>query len=130
MQSEDEAPGETAAEPSEKDADDLAQLMADSPASAEMSVVPNDAPAEKSSAPASPDEAAPAAAAPAEAKPSKFAPLLRVADIAKPVTVRVARVLSKPLELVPPRVRDDIGWFSLVTLFLALAVMVALALFR
>ena len=39
-------------------------------------------------------------------------------------------MLSKPLEVVPPRVRDDIGWLSLVTMFLALAVMVALALFR
>lgn len=131
---------------SDEEADALAQLMAESPASAEMSVAPSEAKPEadrtddqaaSSQAASAPTPATPVAgpvgtrdSAPAEAKPSRFAPLLRVVELGKPVALRVARVLSKPLELVPPRVRDDIGWLSLVTMFLALAVMVALALFR
>lgn len=48
----------------------------------------------------------------------------------RPAGLAVARAVSKPLELVPPRVRDDIGWLALVTVFLALAVLIALVLFR
>lgn len=142
---------EDAAEESAEDADALAQLMAESPASSEMGVAPSEVnPKSKSSdsaeqkvpkADASSKAPAPKpetttrttddpAASSAQGEPSRFAPALRVVEFFKPVAVRVARVLSKPLEVVPPRVRDDIGWLSLVTMFLALAVMVALALFR
>ncbi len=141
---------QTEAEGSDEDADALAQLMAESPASAEMGVAPAQAKpesgqAQQPSPSTEPATSTPAAEQPAatpagtppqptptpqDARPSRLAPLFRLAGFARPVALRVARVLSKPLELVPPKVRDDIGWLSLVTMFLAMAVMVALALFR
>lgn len=130
-----------ATEPERQDNDELAQLMAESPASSDLGVgsgPSKSAPAARADAKAAGDSknaTSPVAAA-SEAK-AQTKPAARVATMLsvvtrgfRPAALRTARVLSKPLELVPPRVRDDIGWLASVTLFLAFAVLIALALFR
>lgn len=127
------------------DADDLAHLMAESPASADLGVAESaaaeaPAPAPPESGAASPAAApqpaqaeAPAVAAEPKKQKSKDAGPGRLTTLwlrVRPAALRVARVVSKPLEMLPPRVRDDIGWLALVTMFLALAVLTALLLFR
>ena len=130
--------------------DSVANLMAGSPASASVSVdtsesVAPPAPATAPTQPVASDAAAsalkpagePAAPTPPASADTKIdligagkgtvqSALTRV----KPVALPIARLLSKPLEMLPPKVRDDIGWLSLVTMFLAIAVLTALVLFR
>ncbi|MFU8827926.1 MAG: hypothetical protein ACNA8P_00660, partial [Phycisphaerales bacterium] len=143
-------------EPAEEKAgtdDSVANLMAGSPASASVSVdtsesVAPPAPATAPMQPVASDAAAsvasaskpavePAAPTPPASVDTKIdligsgrgtvqSALTRV----KPVVLPIARLLSKPLEMLPPKVRDDIGWLSLVTMFLAIAVLTALVLFR
>lgn len=131
-------------EQDQQDTDELAQLMAESPASSDLGVgtTPADAAAPSGSVAQSHSPAQHAAAASeattdavrTKAGPGLVARVMTVAGAmtarARPLVLRVARTVSKPLELVPPRVRDDIGWFASVTLFLAFAVLIALALFR
>lgn len=47
-----------------------------------------------------------------------------------PVVLRVARVLSRPLDARPPIVRDAVGWCALVTAFWAIAVWTYILIFR
>lgn len=138
---------DAAAEAEQKDTDDLAQLMAESPASASVGVDASPGAAPKASKPESGQPTAPegkaatdvsapkpAVAAPVTAvkspAPAKFSVVRRGIGVARPGALWVARILSKPLEMVPPRVRDDIGWLSIVTIFLAITVLVAWVLFR
>lgn len=130
-----------AAESEQEATDELAQLMAESPASSDLGVGSKPRAGAPAGAAGSNAEHKPkVAASSGAADPAVRAEKKLVARIsaigsivmqrARPAAVSVARVLSKPLELVPPRVRDDIGWLASVTLFLAFAVLIALALFR
>ncbi len=136
--------------PTEDATDDLAHLMAESPASAELSVAESPPAAEPKAAEPqhAPAAASPSAPAAVTSTESEVAPqpsgngfaktlITRVGTVfggltkrVQPLALRLARALSKPMELMPPRMRDDIGWLATVTLFLAIAVLVAYVLFR
>lgn len=120
----------------DEETDELAQLMAESPASSDLGLAGREAgePAAKQK----PETAATAQASATNAAPAvrekrderRFAWLWIFTLKCRPIVLLFARILAKPLEFVPPRVRDDIGWLASVTLFLAAAVWVALMLFR